>query len=104
MASTPRGPEPVGLGLSDDLGVVRAVLQGAGQQLLPKPPVLSWVHSSAYGVTYFTAYRMLIDQCDLQAGQNVLIWGGAGGLGVFAAQLCRAAGRMPWRSLVCREG
>ncbi len=43
-------------------------------------------------MTYFTAYRMLIDQCDLQAGQNVLIWGGAGGLGVFAAQLCRAAG------------
>ena len=62
------------------------------QQLLPKPRNLSWVESSAYGLTYFTAYRMLIDQCRLQAGDNVLIWGAAGGLGVFATQLCAAAG------------
>ena len=62
------------------------------QQLLPKPPNLSWVESSAYGLTYFTAYRMLIDQCRLQAGHKVLIWGAAGGLGVFATQLCAASG------------
>jgi crotonyl-CoA carboxylase/reductase len=62
------------------------------QQLLPKPRNLSWVESSAYGLTYFTAYRMLIDQCELQAGANVLIWGAAGGLGVFATQLCAASG------------
>jgi crotonyl-CoA carboxylase/reductase len=35
---------------------------------------------------------MLIDQCGLQAGHRVLIWGGAGGLGVFATQLCATAG------------
>ncbi len=62
------------------------------QQLLPRPQNLSWVDSSAYGLTYFTAYRMLIDQCKLQPGHNVLIWGAAGGLGVFAVQLCKAAG------------
>ena len=62
------------------------------QQLLPKPPNLSWVESSAYGLTYFTAYRMLVDRCKVQAGHNVLIWGAAGGLGVFATQLCKAAG------------
>jgi crotonyl-CoA carboxylase/reductase len=62
------------------------------QQLLHKPPNLSWVESSAYGLTYFTAYRMLLDRCKLQAGHNVLIWGAAGGLGVFATQLCKAAG------------
>jgi crotonyl-CoA carboxylase/reductase len=60
-------------------------------QLLPKPPSLSWVDSS-YGNTYFTAYRMLVGKCKLQAGHRVLIWGAAGGLGVFATQLCRAAG------------
>ena len=38
------------------------------QQLLAKPDNLSWVESSAYGLTYFTAYRMLIDRCKLQAG------------------------------------
>jgi len=62
------------------------------QQLLPKPPSLSWVESSAYGLTYFTAYRMLLDRCKLQAGHNVLIWGAAGGLGVFATQLCAVSG------------
>jgi crotonyl-CoA carboxylase/reductase len=62
------------------------------QQLLPRPQNLSWAESSAYGLTYFTAYRMLMDQCDLQPGHNVLIWGAAGGLGVFAVQLCKAAG------------
>src|SRR5205823_328226 len=62
------------------------------QQLLPKPRNLSWVESSAYGLTYFTAYRMLLDRCKLQAGHRVLIWGAAGGLGVFATQLCAASG------------
>ncbi|MBU3691445.1 MAG: crotonyl-CoA carboxylase/reductase [Solirubrobacterales bacterium] len=62
------------------------------QQLLPKPKNLSWVDASSYGLTYFTAYRMLMTRGNIQAGDNVLIWGAAGGLGVFAVQLCKAAG------------
>ena len=62
------------------------------QQLLAKPEALSWEEAASYGLTYFTAYRMLIDQCELQAGHRVLIWGAAGGLGVFATQLCKLAG------------
>ncbi len=62
------------------------------QQLLPKPRNLTWEESASYGLVYFTAYRMLLDRCQLQAGHRVLIWGAAGGLGVFATQLCRMAG------------
>ncbi|MEX1140891.1 MAG: crotonyl-CoA carboxylase/reductase [Thermoleophilaceae bacterium] len=62
------------------------------QQLLPKPEHLTWEEAASYGLVYFTAYRMLMDQCELQAGHKVLIWGAAGGLGVFAVQLCKAAG------------
>jgi crotonyl-CoA carboxylase/reductase len=62
------------------------------QQLLRKPPNLSWEEAASYGLTYFTAYRMLIDRVRLQPGHRVLIWGAAGGLGVFATQLCAAAG------------
>jgi crotonyl-CoA carboxylase/reductase len=62
------------------------------QQLLPRPQNLTWEEAASYGLVYFTAYRMLIDQCQLQAGDRVLIWGAAGGLGVFATQLCQAAG------------
>jgi crotonyl-CoA carboxylase/reductase len=62
------------------------------QQLLRKPPALTWEEAASYGLVYFTAYRMLIDRCGLKAGDRVLIWGAAGGLGVFATQLCAAAG------------
>jgi crotonyl-CoA carboxylase/reductase len=62
------------------------------QQLLPKPKHLAWEEAASYGLTYFTAYRMLMDQVELQAGHKVLIWGAAGGLGVFATQLCKMAG------------
>ena len=62
------------------------------QQLIARPQNLTWEEAASYGLVYFTAYRMLIDQCKLQAGHRVLIWGAAGGLGVFAIQLCRAAG------------
>jgi crotonyl-CoA carboxylase/reductase len=62
------------------------------QQLLPKPTNLTWEEAASYGLTYFTAYRMLIDQAHLQAGLRVLIWGAAGGLGVFATQLCEMTG------------
>ena len=62
------------------------------QQCLPKPKHLSWEESASYALTYFTAYRMLIDQAKVQAGHRVLVWGAAGGLGVFALQLCRLVG------------
>src|SRR6201996_6720460 len=62
------------------------------QQLLPKPQNLTWEEAASYGLTYFTAWRMLMTRCNLQAGQRVLIWGAAGGLGVFAVQICKAAG------------
>jgi crotonyl-CoA carboxylase/reductase len=62
------------------------------QQLLPRPQNLSWSEAASHGGCYFAAYRMLMDQCKLQAGHNVLVWGAAGGLGVFAVQLCKAAG------------
>src|SRR5215210_1079447 len=62
------------------------------QQLIPRPKNLTWEEAASYGLVYFTAYRMLITQCNLQAGHKVLIWGAAGGLGVFATQLCKITG------------
>jgi len=65
------------------------------QQLLPRPPNLSWEEAASYGLTYFTAYRMLVDQARVKPGDFVLVWGAAGGLGVFAVQLCRLMGANP---------
>jgi crotonyl-CoA carboxylase/reductase len=62
------------------------------QQLLPKPKHLTWEEAASYALVYLTAYRMLVDQCNIKAGDNVLVWGAAGGLGCFATQLCRLHG------------
>jgi len=62
------------------------------QQVLPKPSHMSWELSSCYALTYFTAYRMLIERGKIEPGEVALIWGGAGGLGSFAIQICREMG------------
>jgi crotonyl-CoA carboxylase/reductase len=62
------------------------------QQLLHKPPQLTWEEAASYGLTYFTAYRMLVDRARIRPGDNVLVWGAGGGLGTFAVQLCRLHG------------
>ena len=65
------------------------------QQLLKKPKQLDWLSAASYGLTYFTAYRMLVHQAEVTAGDHVLIWGAAGGLGVFAIQICKMLGANP---------
>lgn len=66
-------------------------------QLLPKPAHLSWEAAAAYMANAATAYRSLhgFPEHAVKPGQIVLIWGGAGGLGSQAIQLCRAAGAIP---------
>jgi crotonyl-CoA carboxylase/reductase len=65
------------------------------QQLVRKPPHLGWEESASYGLTYFTAYRMLVAQAQTQPGDVVLVWGAAGGLGIFAIQIARLLGAHP---------
>jgi crotonyl-CoA carboxylase/reductase len=65
------------------------------QQLVQKPKQLSWEDAASYGLTFFTAYRMLVGQAQVKPGDNVLIWGAAGGLGIFAIQLCKVLGANP---------
>jgi crotonyl-CoA carboxylase/reductase len=62
------------------------------QQLVQKPKQLSWEEAASYGLTYFTAYRMLVGRAQVKPGDNVLVWGAAGGLGIFAIQICKLLG------------
>ncbi|MGB5809236.1 MAG: crotonyl-CoA carboxylase/reductase [Polyangiales bacterium] len=62
------------------------------QQVLPKPAHLNWEEAASYGLVYYTAHRMLIDRAKIEPGEDVLIWGAGGGLGVFAVQLCKTVG------------
>jgi len=65
------------------------------QQLVQKPKHLGWEEAASYGLTYFTAYRMLVGRAQVKPGDNVLVWGAAGGLGIFAIQICKILGANP---------
>ena len=64
------------------------------RQLMPRPKHLTWEESACYTLTLATAYRMLFGHVGhvLRPGQNVLVWGASGGLGVFGVQLVAASG------------
>src|SRR5947209_12315934 len=61
---------------------------------MPKPAHLTWEESACYTHTLATAYRMLFGHAPhtLKPGDNVLVWGASGGLGVFGVQLAAASG------------
>ncbi len=64
------------------------------QQVMPRPKHLTWEESGCCTLTLATAYRMLFGHRPhiLRPGHNVLVWGGSGGLGTMAVQLCATAG------------
>ena len=63
-------------------------------QLIARPQNLSWAESASFDLTLSTAYRMLLSEngANLRAGEVCLIWGAAGGLGLFAIQLAKYIG------------
>jgi crotonyl-CoA carboxylase/reductase len=63
-------------------------------QCMPKPKHMTWEAAAAYVLVGATAYRMLHGWGEhaVRKGDVVLVWGGAGGLGSMAIQICKAAG------------
>ena len=67
------------------------------QQLLPKAEHLSWEESASMTLVNSTVYRMLVSSngARMKQGDNILIWGGAGGLGSAAIQIVLNGGGIP---------
>ena len=61
-------------------------------QLVRKPPGLSFEQAAALPVSALTALQATWKQADVQDGQRVLITGAGGGIGTFAVQLAKARG------------
>ncbi|MFM0737385.1 zinc-dependent alcohol dehydrogenase family protein [Paraburkholderia xenovorans] len=57
-----------------------------------KPPSLSMRDAAVLPLAFITAYSGIVDRAHLQAGQTVLVHGGAGGVGYLAVQLALALG------------
>lgn len=60
--------------------------------IAPKPARLTHVEAASVPIDALTAWQGLFDRAQLQAGERVLIHGGAGAVGVVAIQLARRAG------------
>ena len=80
---------------------VCALLPGGGyaeqvsvpaQMLMPAPAGWSFEQAAGLPEVFFTAYVNLFMEAQLQAGETVLIHGGASGVGTAAVQLVRQAG------------
>jgi NADPH2:quinone reductase len=57
-----------------------------------KPSNLSMKEAAALPLSFITSYQGIVDRAHLQAGQTVLIQGGAGGVGHVSVQLAHALG------------
>jgi NADPH:quinone reductase len=60
--------------------------------LARKPSNLSMREAAALPLIFITAWEGLVDRAHVRPGQNVLIHGGAGGVGHVAVQLARSVG------------
>jgi alcohol dehydrogenase len=56
---------------------------------LPKPPNLTFEEAATIPLVLVTVWRMLVSRAHIQAGDFVLVWGAAGGLGVMAIQIAK---------------
>ena len=60
--------------------------------LAPRPVHLSWHESAAFGLTFLTAWRMLMTRAALKSGESVLIHGIGGGVALAALAFAKQAG------------
>jgi len=64
----------------------------APNEIVKKPAGLDHLHAGSIGVAALTAWQAVFDNGELHSGQQVLIHGGAGGVGHYAVQFAAAAG------------
>ncbi len=58
----------------------------------PVPAALDWNEAAAFPLAYLTAWRLVLGRGRLRAGEDVLIHGVGGGVGMAALQIARLAG------------
>ncbi|PGF15610.1 alcohol dehydrogenase [Natrinema sp. CBA1119] len=60
--------------------------------LIPVPDHVDWSVAGSSSLVFQTAWRMLIERADLEAGESVLVLGASGGVGHAALQIADYAG------------
>ena len=73
------------------------------QLLAHKPSNLSMREAAALPLAFITSYAGIVDRARLQAGQTVLVQGGAGGVGHVSVQLAHALGARVFATASARD-
>jgi NADPH:quinone reductase-like Zn-dependent oxidoreductase len=92
VAGLAAGDEVIGLVDFDRDGAAAEYVVMPGASLAAKPQSLSHVAAAALPLAALTAWQALVDHAALQPGEQVLVQGGAGGIGIFAVQLAAILG------------
>ena len=71
--------------------------------LAAKPENLSMVEAASVPLVWLTAWEALFERCSLQAGDTILIHGGAGGVGYIAIQIAKHAGATVYTTISSPE-
>ncbi len=84
-------------------GYAEYALAQAGD-IQPKPENISFEEAASIPVGALTAWAAVIDTANVQPGQQVLVHGGAGGVGLYAVQLARWKGAHVTATASARNG
>jgi NADPH:quinone reductase-like Zn-dependent oxidoreductase len=91
-AHTLKAGDPIFAFISMDRGTYAEYVVVKAMEMAAKPDTLDHVQAAAVPLAGLTAWQGLFDHGHLQAGQRVLIHGGAGGVGHLAVQFAKAKG------------
>jgi NADPH:quinone reductase-like Zn-dependent oxidoreductase len=86
------GDEVYGLVPFDRDGAAAQYVSVPATQVAMKPRALSHVEAAALPLPALTAQQALFDHAKVTAGENVLVHGGAGGVGGYAVQMAAGIG------------
>jgi NADPH:quinone reductase-like Zn-dependent oxidoreductase len=92
VAGLAAGDEVIGLVDFDRDGAAAEYVVMPAASLAAKPQSLSHVAAATLPLAALTAWQALVDNAALQPGEQVLVQGGAGGVGIFAVQLAAILG------------
>jgi NADPH:quinone reductase-like Zn-dependent oxidoreductase len=73
-------------------GAQAGLIVAPRENLIPIPDDLPFEEAAAAPLVFLTAWRMLVSRGRIRAGEDVLIWGAAAGVGTACVQLAKLAG------------
>ena len=68
------------------------LVKSPAENLYKLPEGLGMLEASTAVITYSTAWDALVNKCQVQAGQTVLVQGAAGGVGIAGVQIAKQLG------------